>query len=84
MCAMSASGCSSLVVLELLLDFSRAQSVLDFIEVDVRFALRGFAERDDADFMFTLRMNDRNGNPGEQAERHEALLAVGERSSSKV
>jgi hypothetical protein len=51
---------------------------LDFIELDLRFAPCGFAERDDADFIFTLRMNYRNGNAREQAWRNKALLAVGE------
>ena len=39
---------------------SRAQSVLerDFTVVQVGFAARGLAERDDADFMFSLRMCD--------------------------
>ena len=55
MCLMSASGCSA--ELTGLSDFNRAQSVFDLVEVDLRFTLCGFAERDDADFMFTLRMN---------------------------
>ena len=40
-----------------LFDRRRAQSVLDCMEVDLRFALGCFAERDDADFMFDLRVN---------------------------
>ncbi len=55
MCFTSASGCSLLS--DAALAFSLAQSVLDFTEVDLRFALCGFAEGDDADFMFTLRMD---------------------------
>jgi len=32
--------------------------VLDFIEEDECFTIGGFAERDDADFMFGLRVHD--------------------------
>jgi hypothetical protein len=32
--------------------------VLDFIEEDECFTVGGFAERDDADFMIALRVND--------------------------
>ena len=41
--------------------FKRAQSVLDLREVDFGFTVGGFAERDDADFMVCLRMNERDG-----------------------
>lgn len=57
-----------------------AQSVLDLLEVDLRFTLRGFAEGDDADFMLALRVNDRYRNAGQKPERHEPLLAVREPS----
>lgn len=59
-------------------DLRRAQSVLDFCEEDVCFTVSCFAERDDADFIFSLRMNDRNGNAGKQPQCDEALLTVGE------
>ena len=39
--------------------------------------LRGFAEGDDADFIFGLRVNDRNRDAGKQTERLEPLLAIG-------
>ena len=39
--------------------------------------LRGFAEGDDADFIFGLRVNYRNRDAGKQAERLEPLLAIG-------
>ena len=32
------------------------KSVFDFMEVDLRLALGGFSKRDDADFMFILRV----------------------------
>ena len=53
----SASGCSSVGFPEAF-DFRRAQLVLDALEVDLRFALCGFSERDDVDFMVSLGMND--------------------------
>jgi hypothetical protein len=56
MCWTSASGCSTDA--EGLAAFKRPQSVFDFTEVDLRFALCGLSERDDADFIVTLRMND--------------------------
>ena len=54
----------------------RAQSVLDLVEVDVCFALRGFVEGDDADFMFGLCVNDRNRDSGQKAERLEPLFPL--------
>lgn len=72
---MSGSGCSSVDSAGLSFDSSRAQSVLDFIEVDPLFAAGGFAERDDADFMICFRMGNRNGNATEQAEGDEPLFA---------
>ena len=58
MCFMSASGCSGVGFTSPASDLRRAQSVLDFIEVDLRLALGCFSERDDADFIFILRMYD--------------------------
>jgi hypothetical protein len=55
---MSASGCLAVGAGSAALDFKRAQSVFDRAEVDFRFAAGCFAERDDADFMFALRVND--------------------------
>jgi hypothetical protein len=55
---MSASGCSSVGVGGLFLALRRARSVLDFVEEHVRFTVGCFAERDDADFMIGLRVND--------------------------
>ena len=55
---MSASGCSSVGVPGLATALRRTQSVLDFIEEDECFTIGRFAERDDADFMFVLRVND--------------------------
>lgn len=78
MCPTSVSGCSGVGFASAAPDLRLAQSVLDFIEVDLRLALGGFAERDDADFMFILRVYDRNRGASEQAQRNEALLAVGE------
>ena len=56
----------------------RAQSVLDFTEVDLLFTIGGFAEGDDADFMIVLRMGDGDRDAGKQAKCDEALLAIGE------
>lgn len=46
--------------------------------MDLRFTLRGFAERDDADFMLALRVDDGYRNTSKKPESDEALLAVGE------
>jgi hypothetical protein len=51
---------------------------LDFIEEDECFTVGGLAERDDADFMFVLRVNDWDRNACEESECDEALLSVGE------
>ena len=55
---------------------SRAQSVLDLMEVDVCFTLRGFAEGDDADFIFGLRVNYRNRDSSQKAESLEPLFSI--------
>ena len=57
-CRMSASGCSVDGAPGVARAFRRAQSVLDLVEVDLCFTVGGFAERDDADFMIALRVND--------------------------
>jgi hypothetical protein len=57
---------------------SRPRSVLDIREEDVRFAIRGLAEGDDADFIGALGVDDLDRNAGEQAKGNEALLLVGE------
>ena len=75
---MSASGCSLVGVARLATASRRAQSVLDFVEEDLCFTIGGFAERDDPDFMFGLRVDDRDRNAREQSERDEALLSIGE------
>ena len=74
---MSASGCSRDGAAEAP-DWRRAQLVLDLAGIDLRFTLRGFAERDDADFMLTLCVDDRYWNTSEKPEGDEASLAVGE------
>ena len=56
----------------------RAQSVFDFTEVDFCLAERGFAERNDADFMLVLRMNNGDRYASQKPQRDKALLAVGE------
>ena len=74
---MSASGCSRVGATEAP-DSRRAQLVLDLFGIDLRFTLRGFAERDEADFMLALRVDDGYRNASEKPESYEALLAVGE------
>lgn len=54
----------------------RAQSVLDLVEVDVCFTLRGFAEGDNADFIFGLRVNYRNRDSSQKAKRLEPLFPI--------
>lgn len=63
---MSASGCSAAGFTRGDFAFRRAQSVLDVIEIDADFTFGRFAERDDVDFMFSLRVNDRDGDTGKQ------------------
>lgn len=72
------SGCSSVGFVASDASVSRAQSVLerDFTVVEIGFAARGFAERDDADFLFILRVSDRDGHAGQKAERDKSLFAV--------
>ena len=74
----SASGCSDVGAAGFARAFRRDQSVLDLGEVDLGFTVGGFAERDDADFMISLRVNKRDRNAGEQTQCDEALLTVGE------
>ena len=74
---MSASGCSRDGAAEVP-DSRRAQLVLDLVGIDLRLTLRGFAERDDTDFMLALRVDDGYRNTSEKPEGDEALLAVGE------
>jgi hypothetical protein len=57
---------------------SIAQSVLDLVEVDLRFTLRGFAEEGGADFMLGLRMNDGHRGTCQQTGRDEPLLPIAE------
>ena len=56
----------------------RPQSVLDLLEVEVGFTLRGFAEGDDADFIFGLRVNNRNWHASQKAKRLEPPLTIAE------
>ena len=77
MCRTSASGCSRVGAPEAL-DSRRAQSVLDLVEVDLRFTLCGFAEGDDADFTCALRVDDGYWNTSEEPESNEPLLTVRE------
>jgi hypothetical protein len=44
----------------------------------LRFGAGGLAERDDADFMIALRVDDGDRDAGEQTQSQEALLAVSE------
>ena len=74
---MSASGCWLVGVAGLATASRRAQSVLDLVEVDLCFTIGGFAERDDPDFMFGLRVDDRDRNAREQSEHDEGLLSMG-------
>ena len=61
----SVSGCSGLAIASVL---RRAQLVLDGIDINLRLAPGGFAERDDADFMFILRIHDCDSDSGTQAQ----------------
>jgi hypothetical protein len=49
---------------------------LDLLEVEVAFTLRGFAEGDDADFIFGLRVNDRNWHARQEAKRLVPLFTI--------
>ena len=50
----------------------------DFLEIGFGFAARGFAERDDADFLVMGGVNDMDWGLVEEAERDVPLLAVPE------
>lgn len=52
---------------------SVAQSVLDLVEIDLRFTLRGFAEGDDTDFMLGLGMNDGYRSSSKQVKGYEPV-----------
>lgn len=56
----------------------RRTSVLDACEEDARFTAGRFAEGDDADFIFGLRVNDGHWDASQEAKRFEPLLTVGE------
>ena len=49
---------------------------MDLLEVEVGFTLRGFAEGDDADFIFGLRVNDRNWHAGQKTKRLVPLFTI--------
>ena len=51
---------------------------MDLLEVEIGFTFRGFAQGDDADFIFGLRVNDGHWGASQKAERFEPLLTVGE------
>jgi hypothetical protein len=75
----SASGCSGVSrISSSFIEPSRAQSVLDVLEEDFRFAPGRFAEGDDVDFMFGLGLYDGNRNSSKQAKGDQALFTVGE------
>lgn len=78
MCLTSASGCSFVGAPGLEGASRRPQSVLDLLEVEVGFTLRGFAQGDDADFIFGLRVNNRNWHASQKAKRLEPLLTIAE------
>ena len=72
----SNSGCSSVGFALLSLLIKRAQSVLDFVEVEARFAGGRFAEGDDTDFIVGLGVGYRNRYSCQEAQPDEALLPV--------
>ena len=78
MCFTSASGCSFVGLPGIDGLCRRDQSVLDFAQADIGFALRCLAEGDDADFIFGLRVNDGHWDASQQAKRFEPLLTIGE------
>jgi hypothetical protein len=75
MWATSASGCSCVNAIP-----SGVSSVLetDGTVEDRRFTRAGAAERDDADFMCGLRMDDRHGRAMQQADRDVTRFGIGE------
>lgn len=56
--------------------FKRSQSVRDVGEEDLGFLVCGFAERDDADFIFILRVSDGYRDFAEKSEGSKALLTI--------
>jgi len=57
-CLIAVSGCALVGLAVCALDLRRVQSVLDVVAIEGDFTFACFAQRDDADFMFGLRMND--------------------------
>src|SRR5262245_53623957 len=55
---------------------TRAQSVFEALEEDDLLLRCALAERDDADFIFSLGVNYRNNDAVQKAEGHESLLLV--------
>jgi hypothetical protein len=55
---------------------TRAQSVFETLEEDGLFVRRSFAEGDDADFIFTLSVNDRHSDAAQETEGYESLFLV--------
>lgn len=76
MCSTSASGCFRDGFAFTAALCKRAQSVLDFSQADLGFALRCLAEGDDADFIFGLRVNDRHRDADKQPQGYEPLLTL--------
>jgi len=73
----SSSGCSSVRAMSSsFINRTRAQSVLEVFEEEVRFPLGGVAERDDSDFIFSLRVNNGNSKAAKKSEAEEALLPI--------
>jgi hypothetical protein len=72
------------------MDRTLNQSVLEVFDEERRFPLRGVAEGDDPDFIFSLRVNDGNAQAAKKTKAHQALLTIsqtavfnGARGSSK-
>jgi hypothetical protein len=55
---------------------TRVQSVFEALEEDDLLFRCGFAEGDDADFIYSLGVYDRNNNAVQKSEGHESLLLV--------
>ena len=55
---------------------TRVQLVFDALEEDNLFVLGRFAERDDADFIFSLCVNNGHGHAVQEAESNKSLLTI--------
>src|SRR5712691_6482557 len=77
-CLMSSSGCSGVSLMSRsFMDLTRFQSVLEVLEEDAFFMSGCSPKRDHVNAFAGFQVHDRNGNPIQQTQGDETLLAIG-------